>query len=103
MNFNLKFLKKKKKFRKGGSGIKPDLYWRYILCMTFALVLIFCIFGFYFFMEINKESVSLFPGVSGKETIKKERIDKVLEYFKEREKKSVEIINSPALIIDPSL
>ena len=38
-----------------------------------------------------------------KEITQKERIKNVLEYFLEREKKSIEIINSPSPIIDPSL
>jgi len=54
-------------------------------------------------MKINDASVLSVPGASEQETIKKERIDKILEYFSEREKKSIEIINSPSPIIDPSL
>jgi hypothetical protein len=97
------FLKRKKKFRKGGLGIKPDLYWRYILCATFVLILFFCVFGLYLFIEINKESTLLVTNINNQETIKKERIDKALEYFKEREKKSIEILNSRSPIVDPSL
>lgn len=100
---DLKFLKKKKKFRKGGSGIKPDLYWKYILWMTFGLIFISCIFGFYLFIKTNKELVVPVVNVDGQGIIKKERIDKVLEYFQERENKSIEILNSPSPIIDPSL
>jgi hypothetical protein len=99
----IKFLKKKKKFRKGGLGIKPDLYWRYILYMTFVLILLSCVFGLYLFMKINNESISAVVNVNGENSIKKERIDKVLEYFKEREQKSIEILNSPSPIVDPSL
>lgn len=102
-NMEIEFLKKEKKFKKGGLGIKPDLYWRYILITTFILILVFCVFGFYIFMGINKEPI--LPAVSSneQETIKKDRIDKVLEYFKVREEKSNEILNSPSPIIDPSL
>jgi len=100
---NLDFLKKKKKFRKGGIGIKPDLYWRYILYMTFSLIVIFCVFGLYLFWEINNESITPAVDTLEQDTVKKERIDKVLEYFLEREEKSVEILNSPSPIIDPSL
>lgn len=100
---NLNFLKKKKKFKKGGTGIKPDLYWKYILFMTFFLILISCIFGLYLFLKMNSESTVSVTDVSGQDTIKKERINKVLEYFSEREKKSTEILNSPSPIIDPSL
>ena len=99
----IKFLKRKKKFKKGGLGIKPDLYWRYILYVTFALILLSCVFGLYLFMKINNESASPVINISGENSIKKERIDKVLEYFSEREKKSIEILNSPSPIVDPSL
>ncbi len=99
----IKFLKKKKKFRKGGTWIKPDLYWKYILSATFILILFAFAFGLYLFMEINKEPVSPVANISGQDMIKKERIDKVLEYFIEREKKSTEILNSPSPIVDPSL
>jgi hypothetical protein len=100
---NLKFLKKKKKFRKGGLGIKPDLYWEYLLFMTFLLAFFFCAFGLYLFIKINKESVSSIVNTNEQEIIKKERLNKVLSSFKEREKKSIEILNSPSPIIDPSL
>ncbi|MEK7089104.1 MAG: hypothetical protein AAB913_03160 [Patescibacteria group bacterium] len=98
----IKFLKKKKKFVKGGSNIRPDLYWRYILYMTFTLILISCAFGLYLFLKINKESTLTTINVNEQEVIKKERLNKVLEYFKKRENKSIEILNSPSPIIDPS-
>lgn len=100
---NLDFLKKKKKFKKGGIGVKPDLYWKYILFMTFFLILVSCAFGLYLFLKINSESAIFVTDTQGQDTIKKERINKVLEYFSEREKKSTEILNSPSPIIDPSL
>jgi hypothetical protein len=100
---DIKLLKKKKKFVKGGSGIKPDLYWRYILYTTFILIFLSCVFGIYLFMKINKESISPVLDTNRQDTIKKERIDKVLEYFTERENKSSEILNSPSPIVDPSL
>ncbi|MEK7060148.1 MAG: hypothetical protein AAB970_00810 [Patescibacteria group bacterium] len=100
---NLNFLKKKKKFKKGGLGIKPDLYWRYILYMTFILIFLSCAFGLYFFIKTNEKPIIPTVGVNGQDTIKKERFDKVLEYFSEREKKSLQILNSPSPIIDPSL
>lgn len=101
MNFN--FLKKKKKFEKGGLGIKPDLYWRYILYMTFILIFLSCAFGLYFFIKTNEEPIIPTISTNRQNTIKKERFDKVLEYFSEREKKSLQILNSPSPIIDPSL
>ena len=100
---NLKFLKKKKKFKKGGLGIKPDLYWQYILLATFILIILASVFSLYIFWEVNNASTLSVLNTGEQEAIKKERIDKVLEYFQERGKKSLEIINSPSPIIDPSL
>jgi len=99
----INFLTKKKKFKKGGSNIRPDLYWKHILYMTLILIIISCAFGLYFFLEVNNESVTPVVEVPGQGVIKKERLYKVLEYFEERERKSVEILNSPSPIIDPSL
>jgi hypothetical protein len=99
----IKFFKKENKFEKGNSDIKPDLYWKYILYTTFALIILFCFFGFYLFVKINKISVSSFPNVDQLGIIKKDRINKALEYFGQSERKSIEIINSPSPIVDPSL
>ena len=71
--------------------------------MTFVLILASCAFGLYLFMKISNESVAPVINVGKQDTIKKERLNKVLEYFSEREKKSIEILNSPSPIIDPSL
>lgn len=99
----LKFLKKKKKFIKGGTGIKPDLYWRYIVFFTFMLIILFFAFGLYFFIKIDNKLIPLNTNVGEQEGIKKERIDKALEYFTERENKSIEILKSSSPIVDPSL
>lgn len=99
----IKFLQKKKKFKKGGSGIKPDFYWRYIIYMSFILISASCIFAVFLFKKVNQNSILNDLDLKEQETIKKERLDKVLEYFSKREQKSIEILNSPSPIIDPSL
>ena len=99
----IKFLEKKRKFRKGGLGIKPDLYWKYLLYMTFTLILLSCAFGLYLFIEVNKEPIPTVMNVNKKEITEEERLTKALEYFSEREKKSIEILDFPSPIIDPSL
>jgi len=99
----IKFLKKKRKFRKGGLGIKPDLYWKYLLYMTFTLIFLSCAFGLYLFIEVNKEPIPTVMNVNKKEITEEERLTKALEYFSEREKKSIEILDFPSPIIDPSL
>lgn len=99
----IKFLKNKKVFKKKEIETDPNLYWKYVLLVTFILILVSCAFGFYLFSKTNKNL--MFPTVNLDEqgAIKKERLDNVLEYFKERENKSIEISNSPSPISDPSL
>ncbi|MFA5827551.1 MAG: hypothetical protein WC839_03605 [Candidatus Paceibacterota bacterium] len=97
------FLKKKKKFKKESFRVKPDFYWRRILYVWVVLILASCVFGFYFFMKMNRELVLPVISTGEQNAIKKERFNSILEYFKEREKKSIEILNSPSPIVDPSL
>ena len=99
----MKFFKKKKKFIKGGLRIKPDLYWRYILCITFTLIFISCVFSLYLFKKVNVGLISSTSDMEGQEIIEKERINEVLKFFEERKNKSIEILNSSSSIIDPSL
>ena len=54
-------------------------------------------------MEINKEPIPTVMNIDKKGMTEKERLTKALEYFSERKKKSIEILNSPSPIIDPSL
>ncbi len=102
INF-LNFHKSRKVFKKHGQNVKPDFYWRLIVFTVLVAALLSFIFGYYLFLQINKEPD--LPDQSGSigQMIKKERFDKVLEYFSTREKKSFEILNSPVLIVDPSL
>lgn len=100
---DIKFLKKKKKFVKRNLEKKLDFYWKSILYMTFTLIFIFCVFGFYLFMKTNKELVSTISNTNEQDSLKKENISIILDLFKSREKKSQEILNSPSPIIDPSI
>ena len=99
----IKFFKIKKSFKKHGLAFKPDFYWQLIVFAVFILILASFIFGYYLFMQINQESILSVGSGGRQETVKKERLEKVLEYFSLREKKSIEILNSPAPVIDPSI
>ncbi|MCM2338991.1 MAG: hypothetical protein NDI62_00850 [Burkholderiales bacterium] len=103
MNINIEFLKKKKKFTKGDSKLRPDLYWRYILLVTFVLITLSFVFGFFLFLDVTKDRDFSTISVNERDTLKKEKINSALLYFKERENKSNEILNSPSMVIDPSL
>lgn len=102
-NMKIEIFKKKNNYKKEDFRIKPDLYWKLILCLVFFITLASFAFGFYLFLQVNKEFV--LPANSGGqiETVDKERIEKVLEYFRVREERSDEILNFPPSVIDPSL
>ncbi len=102
----IKFFKKEKNFKKEKESLWLDMnfYWELSVCLIFLVALTSLFFGYYFFAQINKESVLETGSTSGKvETVKKERIEKVLEYFSLRKQKSAQILNSPVLVVDPSL
>lgn len=99
----IKFFKKEKVFKKGGFHTNPDISWEVVLYLAFALILASFVFGSYLIRAVNKEfsiNENTNPQVK---IIEKEKISKALQYFTEREKKSSEIINSPAPFVDPSL
>jgi hypothetical protein len=100
----IKFFKTQKSFKKGGMHIHPEIYWGICLCLAFVIIITSIIFGFFLFQKINQTLTA--TGDNNKipiPAISKERIDKALDYFSEREKKSAEILNSPAPVVDPSL
>ena len=100
----IKFFKRKKSFKKGGLGTNPEFFWDILLFLALAIIILSFIFGFILFRKINRDAISAVDSISEKsQTINKERIDKVLQYFSDREKKSIEILNSSAPVVDPSL
>lgn len=100
----IKFFKKEKNFKKESFWFNLNFYWSLAVCFMFVTTLVSCFFGYYLFMQINKELIVGTDGASGQvETVKKERIQKVLEYFSLRKQKSNQILNSPSSIVDPSL
>jgi len=100
------FLKKEKTWTKEKENfwLNINFYWKFTVCFLFAVILFSSFFGYYLFMQINKEPVLSLSGTSPKvETVKKERMEKVLEYFSIRKQKSNQILNYPAPVSDPSL
>ena len=98
------FKKTEKNFRKGGFHINPDICWEVIIYVAFAVVVLFFIFSFYIFGQVDIENTPVSPaGNTQSQAIRKERIDKVLQYFSDREKNSTNILNSPTPLVDPSL
>lgn len=100
----IELFKIKKSFKKESFSVNPNTYFRFVVLIAFAVILVGFGFGFYAFKEFGKESFEDVNKIDQNvELSKKERIEKVLEYFAEKDRKSIEIINSPAPIIDPSL
>ncbi len=102
----IRFFKKEKSFKKGKENpwLNINLCWRSAVFFMFVVLFLSFSFGYYLFIQTNKEPV-LSPVAASPEveTVKKERIEKVLEYFSKREQKSNQILNSPAPVVDPSL
>jgi hypothetical protein len=102
--FNLDFLKNKKKFVKHGVQHDPSIYWMVIFLLGFVLTVVAFIFGSYVFMRINEEDIQIqVPPSKQLQKISKDRIQKNLDLFKEREQKSLDILSKPSPFIDPSL
>ncbi|MFZ3015608.1 MAG: hypothetical protein WA101_01230 [Minisyncoccia bacterium] len=100
----IEFFKIKKNFAKEGRfQEKPDFFWKMAFYLGLVLTLSFFILGFFIFKQVDKESVlPMTNGVKAK-IVQKERVIKVLEYFKGQEKKSEEVLNPLLKIADPSL
>jgi uncharacterized protein YpmB len=102
MNINL--LKQKKVFKKKDYKLNPNLSWSIIVFLIFIAIVLSFVYGFFLFMKINKDvAISNVDTITHVEESRKIRIEKVLEYFSEREKKSEEILVSPSLAVDPSI
>jgi len=100
----INFFKKENSFKKKDFTSRPNFYWKIVLFSTAIMILLSFVFSYHLFGQINQEPVLSFTNEDGKlGTINKDRILKVLNYFSEREKNSVEILNSPAPVVDPSL
>ena len=100
----IKFFKIKKNFKKGNFQINPNFFWKIILSLALIIAVSSFVFGFYVFMNLNSEINPETDTTSAQAgTIKKDRLEKILKYFSDKEKKSAEILNSPSPIIDPSL
>ena len=99
-----KLFKKEKKFKKKDFTFNAYFYWKLAIVSAFFLVILSFCFGYYVFTKINKEpDLSTQSGNGQIPTINKNRILEVFRVFSEREKKSAEILNSPAPVVDPSL
>jgi cell division protein FtsW (lipid II flippase) len=100
----INLFKKEKSFKKKDFTFHSNFYWRIILLCTTIIIILSFIFSYNLYIQISEEPVLPIENNDGQfPLVNKDRIDKVLNYFSEREKKSIEILNSPASVVDPSL
>lgn len=99
----LHFSNHKINFKKKRLAPNPYFYWKIIVTLLLVLTLISFGFGYSMFTQTTDDQASTEEEVGRKQPIEKEKIQKVLEYFSVREKKSIEIIGSTVHIVDPSL
>jgi hypothetical protein len=102
MKLDLKILKPKKKFKKGGIHINPDVYWGILLGVVLVVCVASVLFGYFLFKKTNQNLSVNSAENNSVEKIDQARIDNALEYFSNRANKSSEILNSPSPIVDPS-
>ncbi len=98
-----KLFKREKTFKKEHSSLNMNFYWQLAIYGIFAMIPVLLFIGYKFFMKLNQEYIPSRENMSGERIIKKERINKVLEYFSSRKQKSNQIINFPSPVVDPSL
>lgn len=100
----LDLFKKEKHFKKENYQINKNIYWNILLSVFFFLIIIIMIFGFVFFRKISIDAnIKSEDNTKTNEENRKIKIDKVLNYFKDKETKSIETVSNSAGIVDPSL
>lgn len=100
----IEFFKKEYNFKKKNFDINPIFYWKIVVLSMVILVIFSFVFGYCFFVQINQVFVLPDINTGGQVgTVNKDRIEKVLNYFSDREQTSNEILNSPTPVVDPSL
>jgi hypothetical protein len=97
----IKIFKKEKNFKKKDFRLNPNLFWKLALFGALAIIIFSFFFGLSLFNRINDDSVVSGAGAQVP-MISKDRLEKTLNYFSDREKKSEQIINSPSPVVDPS-
>ena len=100
----IKFFKKEKNFKKKEFVLNPILFWKIALGAAAVIILGTMLFSYFLFVQISKDSGLGTGSEEGRvPRVDNGRIDRALLYFYDRENKSVEIINSPAPVVDPSI
>jgi|SRR3989344_6812105 len=98
-----KLLKREKTFKKEHSSLNMNFYWQLAVFIVFVMIPFLFFLTYQFFMDINQEYIPSTESTTGQTIIRKERINKALDYFSIRKQKSTQIKSSPTPIVDPSL
>jgi hypothetical protein len=100
----INFFKKENNFKKKDFSFNTNFYWKLAVAVASVGVLWAFFFGYNLFMQINQESsfLSANPGTQIP-TVDQNRLNKDLNYFSDRQRKSADILNSPSPVVDPSL
>lgn len=98
-------MKKKPRFSNKEFIVNFRLYWNITLCATLVLILGALCFGLYLFMQENNalSAITYQSTESQVETINKDRIQKILDIFSERQTKSNTLLTTPGTVTDPSI
>ncbi len=99
----IKFFKKQKSFKKENFTPNVKLFWMIILIVVFMVLVFSAVFGFYFFKKLDKEAQITEEFGEQLHTVKKVRMQEVLDFFSKKKEKSLDIVNSSSPISDPSL
>ncbi|MFA6520064.1 MAG: hypothetical protein WCT44_00465 [Candidatus Paceibacterota bacterium] len=100
----IQLFKKEKHFTKKEFVFNANLYWKIATTLALIIIILSGVFGYRLFKQTNQEGAILNLNESRKTLIiKKDGLEKILNYFSEREKKSNQILNFPAPVVDPSL
>ncbi|MCC7160492.1 hypothetical protein IT399_02120 [Candidatus Nomurabacteria bacterium] len=100
----INFFTKKNSFKKRDFNFNTSFYWKIAVISGFLMIILVFFFGYNLFVQINKETILPDSSAGGQSpTVNKEKLEKVLNIFSGKEEKSLQIINSRAPVVDPSL
>ncbi len=100
----IKFFKKENNFKKKDFELNPNLYWSFSLIFLLIIIILSFILGYFLLKKVDKDlAPSNESAVTQTPLIDHSRIDTVLFFFSEREKRSNQILQTPTPILDPSL
>ncbi|KKR67950.1 MAG: hypothetical protein UU10_C0033G0010 [Parcubacteria group bacterium GW2011_GWF1_40_6] len=99
-----KLFKKEKNFKKKDFVLDALFYWKLAVGGAFVLIIASFIFGYLLFSKINTEPDLLNLNETEQiPIIDQDRMLRVFEIFQKREAETIEILNSPVPVVDPSL